>query len=335
MSAVSGAAVIGLRMGARHAEAYLALGVKVIAVCDLDGGRLADARGRYGAEVATTDYRDALARDDVSVVSVASPDGFHVEHCVAAMQAGKDVLCEKPLALSVAECREIVRAADETGRVCMVGQVCRYAPGFVKAKGLVDAGALGEFFFVESEYAHNYEKARGVGDWRLDPKRHPVIGGGCHAVDLLRWVAGEIEEVFAYANHKALPEWPCDDCTVAVARFASGVVGKVFVGIGVRRPYTMRSVFYGREGTLICDNTSPEVLLARASRADALEWEHIPVDISSHNVQAEASEFLAAVRGEKPLVTDAREGARTVAACAAIVRSAKLGKPCSPERLPS
>ena len=334
MHKIRGAAVIGMRMGASHADAYIANGIGIAGVCDADDARLAWAREKYDSAVAVSDYRQVLKLDDVSVVSVASPDMFHVEHCVEAMRAGKHVLCEKPLALSVGECLEIVRVAEETARICMVGQVCRFAPGFVKAKELIDAGRIGELFFVESEYAHNYEKARGHNDWRLNPKRHGVVGGGCHAVDLLRWIAGEVGEVFAYSNHRMLPEWPYDDCTVAGMRFESGVVGKVFVGIGVHRPYTMRSVFYGSRGTIICDNTSPEIKLACVT-ADAPEpaWQSVPVAIASHNVTREVAQFIAVVRGERTLQTDAREGARTVATCRAIIESAESGKPVSPARI--
>jgi len=333
MSAINGAAVIGMRMGDAHASAYADNGVNVVALCDLDETQLAESSQKHSADLATNDFRDLLARDDVSVVSVASPDLFHVEHCVAAMRAGKDVLCEKPMALSVADCSEIIRAADETGRVCMVGQVCRFAPGFVKAKGLVDAGEIGELFFVESEYAHNYERVRGhlPVDWRLDPRRHAVIGGGCHAVDLLRWVAGGVKEVFAYANHKNLPDWPTDDCTIAALKFDTGVVGKVLVGIGVRRPYTMRSVFYGTRGTIICDNTSPAIRLAKATDEHPdPDWQSLPVDVASHNVHHEVAQFLSVLRGDTASYPDAREGARTVAVCCAIVESACAGNAVTP-----
>ena len=333
MRVIKGAAVIGMRMGSAHAAAYADNGVNIVAVCDLDEAQLAESKDKYSADVATNDFRDLLARDDVSVVSVASPDLFHVEHCTAAMRAGKDVLCEKPMALSVAECDQIIRAADETGRVCMVGQVCRFAPGFVKAKKLVAAGEIGELFFVESEYAHNYTHARGhlPVDWRLDPRRHAVIGGGCHAVDLLRWVAGGVKEVFAYANHKNLPDWPTDDCTIAALKFDTGVVGKVFVGIGVRRPYTMRSVFYGARGTIICDNTSSDIRLAKSTdeKPDP-DWQSLPVDVASHNVNHEVAQFLRVLRGETGDYPDSREGARTIAVCCAIVDSACTGRPVTP-----
>jgi len=259
-----GAGVIGLRMGASHVVGYTQHpNVEVRVVCDIDPETASRIAQAHGIQTWTTDYREVIDRDNLHLISVCSPDPFHCEHTVAALNAGKHVLCEKPMALTLDDCRAMIEAADRNHRQLMVGQVCRYAPGFRTAKQILDSGRIGELFFVESEYAHNYARVPGVGGWRKDPKigREPVIGGGIHAVDLLRWVAGECLEVSAYSNHKALTDWPKDDCTIATMKFENNILGKVFVSIGCVRPYTMRSVFYGTQGTVICDNTTPHILL--------------------------------------------------------------------------
>ncbi|MFQ6099105.1 MAG: Gfo/Idh/MocA family protein, partial [Armatimonadota bacterium] len=270
-----GAAVIGLRMGASHVRGYVAnLNVEVRSVCDLDAARAAAVAKQFNVPHHTTDYRDCIRQDGVDVVSVATPDPLHAEHSIAALEAGKHVLCEKPLALTIEDCEAMVRAADRSGKKFMIGQVCRYAPGFRLAKRLVDDGLIGRLFFVESEYAHDYTNLPGVGGWRVDPQvmREPFIGGACHAVDLLRWIAGDADEVFAYSNRFVLTDWPVDDCTIACIRFKSGVIGKAFCSVGCKRPYTMRSVFYGDEGTIISDNTSPEVLVYSRRYVDTLAF---------------------------------------------------------------
>jgi predicted dehydrogenase len=323
-----GAAVIGARMGAAHARAYRSHPhVALRAVCDLDleaGQKLAS---EVGADLCTTDYRDLLRRDDIHLVSVATPDAWHAEQTIAALEAGKHVLCEKPMAPTVAECEQMIAAAVRSDRKLMVGQVCRFTPGFTLARRLVASGRIGELYFVESEYAHDYARAPGIGGWRKDPvrKREPFLGGGCHSVDLLRWVAGEMESCFALANHKCLPDWPVDDCTAALYRFKSGANGKVLSAIGCKRPYTMRSVFWGTRGTLICDNTSPSIQLATDEYPEVREFTTLPVPVNNHNVGAEVGHFIAAVRGEALLECDGREGARTVAACLAAVESAGTG----------
>ena len=282
-----------------------------------------------------TDFDKMLAEEDIDAVIVCTPDQVHRDYTVKALKAGKHVLCEKPMAQKLEDCREMVKAADETGMKLMIGQVCRKAPGFLKAKELVDSGYIGELFFVESEYAHDYSRIPGKGgwQWRTDPVqlRHPVIGGGCHAIDLLRWIAGDPSEVFAYANHKMLTSWPVDDCTVAVMKFPNDVIGKVMCSIGCKRSYTMRTCLYGSKGTIICDNTSPDITVMLETFDDngdfaGLHTEKVPVDINNHNVASEIEELIDCIINDKPVPTDGREGASTVAVGAAIVESAASGE---------
>ena len=324
-----GAAVIGLRMGASHARGYQANpDTKLVAICDTNPELLAREKEEYGVDIAVRDYRELLESPDIHVISVVSPDYYHAEQSIAALEAGKDVLCDKPLTLDIEEAKAIVDAVEQTGRKFMIGQVCRYAPGFALAKKMIERGEIGELYFVESEYAHSYRGARGANDWRVDPRREPVIGGGCHAVDLLRWVAGNIEEVSAYANHRCLSDWPVNDCTVATLRFRNGVIGKVMVSIGCIRPYTMRSVFYGTEGTIVCDNTSPDIrVCSNRNLQGRLEFATFPVNVANHNVGAEINEFVDCIRKNRKVETDVYEGARTIAACVAIVRAAADGRP--------
>ena len=318
---------IGLRFGMAHLEGALNGGADVAAICDCSEENLRFAGERYGVpeEKRFTDYMDIVRNGRIQAVTVAVPDQLHAGITCALLRAGKHVLCEKPLALTREDVREIIRASDESGKLCMVGQICRFTPAFEKAKSLIDSGVIGEVYYAESEYAHDYMKI--VDNWRADPKRHGVIGGGCHAVDLLRWLVGDPIEVFAYGTHKLLPQVPYDDATVAVLKFGGGVIGKVFVSTGCKRDYTMRTLVYGTKGTLICDNTSPSMTLFTAGEDGmAHEPQIIPVELNSHNAAREFEVFAAAVKGERPLETDAREGAKTVEACLSIIDSSVTGK---------
>lgn len=323
-----GVGVIGLRMGRGHLVGYQQNPhTKVIGVCDPDEALLAQRKEEFGATVASTDYRELLEIPEIGIVSVTSPDYYHAEQAIAAMQAGKDVLCEKPLTLNMDEAKAIIAAVEDTGRRFMIGQVCRFAPGFVLAKRLIDRGEIGKLYFVESEYAHSYKHARGVGDWRVDPRRQPVIGGGCHAIDLLRWIAGDVAEAHAYANHECLTDWPVNDFSIGIFKFENGILGKVMVSIGCIRPYTMRSVFYGTEGTIICDNTSSEIqICSQKNLTGGPAFATLPVNIASHNVSAEINELVDCILNDKPVVTNVYEGAKTVATCMAVVESARSGE---------
>ena len=322
---------IGMKFGMSHVEGAMSCGAEIAAICDSNEENLRFAGERYSIpeEKRFTDYKDLLNNEDIDIVTVAVPDQQHVKISCDFLRAGKHVLCEKPLALTREDLEEMVKVADESNAKFMVGQICRFTPAFEKAKELIESGIIGELYFVESEYAHDYMKL--CDDWRADPKRHGVIGGGCHAVDLLRWLAGDPKEVFAYGTHKLLPMVDYDDATIAVMKFDDNLAGKVFVSTGCKRNYTMRTVIYGTKGTIICDNTSPTMTLFTTDEEGVTkEPQTIDVEVNNHNAAREFEVFADAILNDKAVITDAREGARTVEVCRSIVESAKTGKPVNP-----
>lgn len=322
---------IGMKFGMSHVEGAMSFGADIAAICDCNEENLRFAGERYSIpeEKRYIDYKDLLNNDSINAVTVAIPDQQHVKMSCEFLRAGKHVLCEKPLALTRDDIEEMVKVADESEAKFMVGQICRFTPAFEKAKEIIEAGTIGELYFIESEYAHDYMKL--CDDWRADPNRHGVIGGGCHAVDLIRWLAGDPVEVFAYGTHKLLPMVTYDDATVAIMKFDDNLMGKVFVSTGCKRDYTMRTVIYGTKGTIICDNTSPTMtLFVTDDEGVTKEPQTVDVQVNNHNAAKEFEVFADAIVNNKPVLTDAREGAKTVAVCLAIVESAKTGKPVNP-----
>lgn len=309
---------------------------ETVAICDIDEAKAKEKAERFNVPDIYTDYHELLARDDIEAVTVPLPDQLHKQITIDALRAGKHVLCEKPMALNVEDCKEMIEVSKETGKILMVGQIGRYTPCFNKAIEILESGEIGELFFVESEYAHDYSKIGGTGGWRVTPERHPVVGGGCHAVDLVRRIAGNPEEVFAYSNHKILTDWPVDDCTVAVIKFPNNVIGKVMTSVGCKRKYTMRTVIYGSEGTLIVDSLLPYITMYRRRFTEDKYFDKrgqqsyridIPVSIDDHNSKDEVKDFCNAIIENKLVACTGEEGAATVAACLAIVESAKTGMP--------
>lgn len=330
-------------IGVFHANAVKELkNGEIVALCDAHMEKCDELKEKCSIDaVCYTDYMELLEKEDVDVVVVTTPDQKHKEPTIAALKKGCHVMCEKPMALNMEECEAMIEAADESGKLLMIGQVCRCTPAFVKAKEIVDKGIIGELFFVESEYAHDYseERVKGVDKWRATPERDPFLGGGCHAVDLLRWIAGDPVETMAYSNHKMLPDWPTNDMTIAIMKFPNDVMGKVYTSTGCKRGYTMRTVLYGSKGTIIVDNTSPTFTLflddeetftfgGKITGLGGKSIQHlIPVKINNHNVTEEHKQFYESIVEGKPLVATAREGARTVAVCKAAIESAKTGNP--------
>ena len=323
------AGVVGLQFGLRHLDGFIANGFEVGGICDNLPGRVEE----YGTEYKIPedkwfrDYRDML-NIGLDIVVIAVPDMQHRELSEAFLDAGVNVLCEKPLALTHEDLCAIAKAEARSKARFMCGQICRFTPAFAKAKEIIDAGTIGEIYFVESEYAHDYMKI--LADekiWRADPKRHGVIGGGCHAVDLLRWIAGDPEEVCAYGTHKLLPQVPYDDATIAILKFPNNIIGKIFVSTGCKRNYTMRTLIYGTKGTIICDNTSKSLTLYTVDEEGVTKKpaEEIELEVNNHNTQKESAVFVDAILNNKPLMMSASEGGKSAAACIAIVESSEKG----------
>jgi predicted dehydrogenase len=320
-----GVGIIGLGMGYRHLEAVVASPhTRLAAICDIDETRLRDVERETGVDQAATAYEELLANPAVDLVIVASPDPFHCEQTVAALRAGKHVLVEKPMAPTLAECQAMVDAARAADRRLAVGHVVRFTPAFSTIKRLADEGELGTVYYVGASYEHDYGRLKRQAAWRFDPKhaRHQFLGGGCHAVDLLRYFLSDVESTAAVANHFSLPESPNDDCLVALYRARSGAVGRVLVTAGCKRPYEIALEVYGTRGTMIANNTSRSMqywTLGVPGLGD--RWMDVPVTLDNHPVDIQLAHFISAIRGETDLLISGEEGMRTVALALASIRA--------------
>lgn len=330
--------VIGLGMGALHLKGAIEYGAEIALICDTDPEKLAKVgeENNIPEDRRTTDYLDIVNNKEINAVIIATPDQQHRAQVEACLEAGKHIMCEKPLAL-VREDLEAMVKAVEAHPECkfMIGQICRFTPAFIKAKEIIDKGDIGELYFVESEYAHDYMHMfeHNPTNWRSDPLRNGVVGGGCHAVDLLRWLVGsDPYEVYAHGTHKLLPAVTYDDANLAIMKFPGDVMGKVFVSTGCKRNYTMRTCIYGTKGTLIFDNTSPTMtaFFADEEGHGADKAQEIPVQVNNHNASAEFKEFATCLVNDTEISTPIIEGAKTVEACLAIIESTKTGKVVNP-----
>ncbi|GAA1360268.1 Gfo/Idh/MocA family protein [Streptomyces beijiangensis] len=193
-------------MGAAHSQGWrtagrvfdLPLRPALAAVCGRDATAVRAAADKHGWAAAETDWRDLIARDDVQLVDICTPGDSHAEIAIAALEAGKHVLCEKPLANSVAEAEAMVEAAERAranGQLAMVGFNYRRVPAIAYGRRMVAAGRLGALRHVRVTYLQ---------DWLVDPafpltwrlKREYAGSGalgdlGAHAVDLAQYLAGE------------------------------------------------------------------------------------------------------------------------------------------------
>ncbi|MEV4945375.1 Gfo/Idh/MocA family oxidoreductase [Streptomyces sp. NPDC053755] len=193
-------------MGAAHSQGWrtaghvfdLPLRPVLAAVAGRDAAAVRSAAHRHGWAAAETDWRALVARDDVRLVDVCTPGDSHAEIAIAALEAGKHVLCEKPLANSVAEAEAMVAAAEAAaarGQIAMVGFNYRRVPALSYARRLIADGRLGDLRHVRVTYLQDWLVDRGFPlTWRLE-REHAGSGAlgdlGAHAVDLAQYLAGE------------------------------------------------------------------------------------------------------------------------------------------------
>jgi predicted dehydrogenase len=230
------------------------------------------AERRLPAAPVTDRLDDVLGDSAIDLVSVCTPDNTHADYCVAVSQAGKHLLCEKPLADNMANCSRAVEAWKRSGKVGAVQHQFRFEPWFQKAAELIREGAIGRVVSVHGDYIHNLrERSLLFHPWRFEgPNAHAVMpAAGIHFLDLFRWmVDSEIVQVSATGNHIAFPDYPDNDCVESHFQFANGAIGRLTVSIGVEHPIYFPIRVYGTEGTLadgflIRENSAERVVEAQ------------------------------------------------------------------------
>ncbi|MCD6552919.1 MAG: Gfo/Idh/MocA family oxidoreductase [Anaerolineae bacterium] len=166
----------------------------VVAGADINPEHLAAFRAQHGGDpFTTTDYRELLARPDVDAVAVTSPDWLHEEHAVAALEAGKHVFCEKPLAITTEGCDHILEAWRRSGKRLMVGFNMRYMNMFRTMKEIVDAGVIGEIRAVWVRHFVGFGSDFYYHDWHASRRNTTslLLQKGSHDIDIIHWISGQ------------------------------------------------------------------------------------------------------------------------------------------------
>jgi predicted dehydrogenase len=285
-------------MGAAHSQAWrtapaffdLPRHPRMLALCGRNEDAAGDVARRFGWESVETDWRVLLERDDIDVIDICTPGDTHAEIAVAALEAGKHVLCEKPLANSVAEAERMVAAAEAAARHgvrAMVGFTYRRTPAVALARQLVASGRLGTIRHVRGQYLQDWLSDENAPlSWRLDKARagSGALGDiGAHIIDMAQFVTGSpirsvsgVLETFVDSRpvagtHATLggsssaqaERGPVtvDDAAAFTARFADGALG-VFEAtrFATGRKNALRLEVNGSDGSLAFDFEDMNVL---------------------------------------------------------------------------
>lgn len=318
--------VIGLgRFGEVHCEALSAIpGVELAALATRTEARLQALGARFGVSKLFTDYRAMFT--EVDAVSVVTMWDQHAAPAIDALNAGKHVFIEKPMASSVADCDRIIQAAQASGRVCMVGHICRFNPRFATAKREIEAGAVGK---IVSIYARRNIPAA-VSRTVLE-KIGPIIGDGVHDTDLMLWFTGA-RVVSAYAQTHSERNLRYPDLGWTTYRFDTGAIGVLenVWFLPETTPYRIdeRMEIIGTEGAIYIQDSPASIAVCDRNGWHSPDSTYWPVLYGQRAgaLRDELAYFTRCIAEGRPaqavMLDDAK---RAVEACLAAEESARTG----------
>ena len=327
--------------GEMHAKVYSSSpGVEFKAVCDLREDRAKEIAEKYGAKDYYSDYIELLERDDISAVSIATPDFAHTEIAIAAAKAGKHVLIEKPLATSVEDCERILAAVKEAGDIkFMVDFHNRWNPPFVNTKSAIEQGQLGKPMLMYIRLSDTIFVPTGMLSWA--PKSEVVWFVGSHAVDLVRWMFNdEVIKVYAVSRSEVLKGRGIDtpDFYEAILEFRNGGVATVencwILPDSLPTVIDFKCQVVGSEGAVYIDLSSNGVIRQytseKASNPDVLVLPTIhgrPMGFAIESIR----HFVDCVINDKEPMVTGEDGLAATRIIAAMQESSKKGEPVNLE----
>jgi len=339
-----GFAIVGTGMISRfHARAIEDVrGAKLVACCDM----AADRANQFAAEVGCTPYSDMkkmLADPAVDVVTIATPSGAHMEPAVAAARAGKHVIVEKPLEITLKRCDRIINECEKNGVKLSTIFPSRFHDSSIQMRKAIDQGRFGRLtlgdayvkWFRTQEY---YDSGAWRGTWKLD-------GGGAlmnqavHTVDLLSWLMGPVDEIQAQTATLAHKRIEVEDVAAATLKFKSGALGVIEATTAAYPGYLKRIEIHGSEGTAVLEEEDLKTWdFAKKKPADKAILKAMqtskstgggaadPSAIGHHGHTLQFRDFVKAIKTDGTPAVDGHEGRKPVEIILAIYKAAKTGK---------
>ncbi|MBI2907613.1 MAG: Gfo/Idh/MocA family oxidoreductase [Chloroflexi bacterium] len=222
-----------------------------VSVCSRSMDRAKAFAAEFKAKKAFDSYEEMLKDPELDVIYISTPNNLHAEHTIQAARAGKHVLCEKPMALTVADSERMIEVCAKEAVKLGINFQNRHHPAHVEARRLIEAGKIGQITLVTAQYSHG-RMASGHTNWRSVPEMvgaGALTGTGLHPIDLLRFILGsEITEVRAFTDED-LAAKKMDEMAIITLEFANGVHGMSISGLKVPRAYN-HLVVYGTDARI-------------------------------------------------------------------------------------
>jgi predicted dehydrogenase len=295
---------------------------KLTAVASRSQGRAEAYAAEWEIPRAYGSYQALLDDPDIDVVYISLPNSLHAEWTVKAAQSGKHVLCEKPLALTLAECDEIIATADATHVVVMEAIMVLYHPLHHRARQLIQDGAVGEVTLARSSFSFFLDRP-------ADVRWEPTLGGGSlwdvgsYPVSFMRWILGEPDQVFGW---QTLSESGVDKTFAGLLRYGSGALG--LFDCGFQAPLRSRAEIAGTHGTLVIERPYPIAPESRLLLRRRGEDESQVVAVAEKDAyQCEVEALTAAALDGATLAVPLTSSRAKVATLLALYDSARRGQP--------
>jgi predicted dehydrogenase len=312
-----------------HLPTYESLpGAEVVALCDPQKGKGTQLADRHGIDFVCTDHRGLLERAEVDAVDICTPNAFHARIAVDALQAGKHVLVEKPIATSAADALRMVEAARSSGKVLMVASTARFRHDSLSLKTYLERNELGELFYAKTGWLRSRRRWSEL-DWRFDRK---ISGGGVlmdsgiQVLDVALWLLGfpEPERVLASTHTPAGRK--VEDSAVALVRFKGGLTLTLEVNWSMLMDEDFAYLnVYGSEGGALLN----PLRIHREMHGELLNVTPAHVDrprsVFKDSYRRAIEHFVRCVRGQEEVMSPGEEALRVLQLMEAIYRSASEG----------
>jgi predicted dehydrogenase len=321
-------------MGTTHAAGWAATAAHIVGFCAETMDESLSIAQHYHAPV-YPDFQALL--NDVDVIDICTPTHLHYEMVMQAARAGKHIVCEKPLARTVEQAQDMIKACRTAQVKLLVAHVVRFFPEYATAQAAVQHGQIGTPAIIRLMRG-SYRPKKPAGNWFLDFDKSGgmLLDLMIHDFDYARWIAGEVESVYARSVGSAHPDSPIE-YGLAILKHTHGALSHV-MGAWAYPPPTFRTALeIAGDGGLIewtSDSTEPIKLLLRKASAEAPDVGLPGSPLRESPYTTQIKEFYAALKEDKPARVTAEDGLAAVQIALAAIESAQTGQPIRLAPLP-
>ncbi|WP_273853307.1 Gfo/Idh/MocA family protein [Guptibacillus spartinae] len=320
----------------RHLPEYAAnTQIKIVAVCDIVKTRADETAALYGAK-AYESYEELLQNSEVDAVSVCTPNYLHAPISIAALKAGKHVLCEKPMATSRADAEEMIETASASGKKLMIAHNQRFVPSHAKAREILASGEIGKVYSFRTAFGHP-----GPEGWSVDGKESwffekdkAFIGAmgdlGVHKTDLIRYLLNEeIVEVGSFVQTSAKEFATVDDNAVCILKSESGIIGTLAASWAYTAKEDNSTIIYAEKAILRLEEDPVNSLVVQYQTGEVVKYELGGIQTNESGGQSSSQvidHFVDSILRDKDVPVSGTEGMNSLQVVLAALESNETKK---------